>query len=403
MSVEDRLLSLLVQARQQGGDAALADAPGLIARLSSQAPDLHGEIRALVSALATGAPARIAAAANQTVERQAIAAEIAGRERLSIGVVDPALEVLMLSGIEMPRGMPTPAPAPGGWAGDSVLVGGGAQPAPAWQPQPAPQPSPGQPQPYAPAGPWSGEPPVDKPVWEQTWFYVVIALLIVGGAFYYMKPAPQQQVAQQDGPVQPQVGPDGQPIQPQQGPNGPQPQVGPDGQPIQPQQGQPPQPDRGGPPQPGGGPNGPQNGGGQGELQIGGPALSTDQASVPRIPIRRAANGALGLGFSLAAQGGTVNGLVVLPPNGWDAGEGTIIGQRGNATSLGSGKFVRTQVNGAPMRVMTPTWKQDGLGVGTMCVAIAGQQGQQDVNPAGALMCLMDSTCARPVGCGMTQ
>ena len=55
MSVEDRLYALVSQARQQHGDAFLRSSAQLVPLLSSQAPDLHAEIRALGSAGTLGA------------------------------------------------------------------------------------------------------------------------------------------------------------------------------------------------------------------------------------------------------------------------------------------------------------------------------------------------------------
>ena len=61
MSVEARLQALVQNYRAQYGDAALAQSPQLIAQLSVQAPDLHGEIKALAAAIRAAAPPLIAA------------------------------------------------------------------------------------------------------------------------------------------------------------------------------------------------------------------------------------------------------------------------------------------------------------------------------------------------------
>src|SRR5690606_11883915 len=94
MSIEDRLHALAQQYGAERGSAALTDPTQLVAQLSSKAPDLHGEIRALAAAIQANAAARIAAAPNTDLEAQAIAAEIAASQKLSMTSVIPAVAVV---------------------------------------------------------------------------------------------------------------------------------------------------------------------------------------------------------------------------------------------------------------------------------------------------------------------
>ncbi|HRK65861.1 MAG TPA: hypothetical protein PLN53_15805, partial [Terricaulis sp.] len=175
MSVEERLFALAQQIRQQSGDSFLLSSSQLVPRLNSQAPDLHAEIRALSAAFTMGAAARIAASANQDAEANAIASDIAVRERLSMASVAPAIAVARRIGAL--TGGYAGTPTPGGWAGDSMAVGAAPQApqapqAPAYQaaytpPPQAPQqnyqqqPQPGYAMPQQP-GAQQGESQTDK-------------------------------------------------------------------------------------------------------------------------------------------------------------------------------------------------------------------------------------------------
>lgn len=360
MTVEDRLLILLSQARRDGGDAALRDTSMLRSRLSSQAPDLHGEIQAMAAALAMGAPGRITDAADAEAERSAIAAEIAMNERLSASVVRPGLDVACQGGADI-----TPAAVDvTAWAGDSMVVGAGAPPP--TPPHPAPQPfAPQPPQPgpggygapyYPPApGPYGpGVPPL-SPFYTQTWFFVLIAGIVIAGAVGYTlwrnwsgsSPAATAQTT----------------------PPGNQPQ------PI--------------PPPPVNGPI------------PGGPVLSTNADALPALPLRMI-NGRYNIGFRVVTEGGPIDGAVLLPAGGWD-GETAIVGTNGaGARAAGGGRLQRAQAEqgAAPVRSMVVRWAQDGVGAGDTQVVFIGQEGQGDVTLAGSTMCLTDGTGDQVVGCG---
>lgn len=383
MAVEDRLLVLLTQTRQQFGDAILADPAGLRSRLSQQAPDLHGEIQALAAAITGGAPARVGAAADKAAETQAIVNDIAARERLSVAVVRPAVEVACLAGI----GAITPAPASagGGWAGDSEIV---RPRAPEPQPQPAYQPQ--QPYPPHPAPPPGGVMgfPEQVPFYRKSWFHwgaaaAVILAVVVGRGV----------------PVEPEgdTGGNG----PQPAPQ-PQPQPGPFGG----------NPGGGGPDQPQGPGTIPQPqppGNGEGAISIAnGPTLGDRNGAMPTLTPQRASNGSFGFAFTLPVNGvAPIRGAVILPANGWDAGQGTIVGKQsrpnGDAASVGSGRYERVISAGAPVRFMRPVWESDEIGAGPTCIAFAGAAGQQDVSLSGATMCIMDGGCNQALGCGRIQ
>ena len=53
------------------------------------------------------------------------------------------------------------------------------------------------------------------------------------------------------------------------------------------------------------------------------------------------------------------------------------------------------------MRILKPTWRQDGLGVGPACIMFGGQPGAPDVALQGAKVCVADAQCGQPVGCGV--
>jgi len=132
MSLEDRLYALAEEARQQHGAAFLRSPELLIPPLTTQAPDLHAEIRVLAHLLRDDVVAKIAAAADPVAEENRLAAEIATRERLSIVAFAPAIAVARRLG-QIPAAAAAAAAAPaapagGDWAGDSVVAGG---PAPA--------------------------------------------------------------------------------------------------------------------------------------------------------------------------------------------------------------------------------------------------------------------------------
>src|SRR5688572_19897707 len=123
MSVEARLQALVQNYRAQHGDAALRTSPQLIAQLSSQAPDLYGEIRALAALIASNAAARIAASPDQDAEAQRVATEIAASEKLSMAVAPAGVAVARTIGpigVGAAPAIPAPSPASaGGWAGET--------------------------------------------------------------------------------------------------------------------------------------------------------------------------------------------------------------------------------------------------------------------------------------------
>ncbi len=399
MSIEDRLLLLLIQARQTGGDAALRDTAGLRSRLSSQAPDLHGEIQAMAAALAMGAPVRIAGAADAEAERQAIAADIARQEMLSMSVVGPGLAVACQGGAGIGPADPSPPPplgddwagdsivvgadAPSGhrtgednWAGDSIAVGGAppppqpaappffAPPPPQPQPQPQPQSGPYHP-PYGGYGPGPYRAPPPRPFYTQTWFFVLIAAIIIAAAVGYTLwrtyggSATGTATTAPAAPVAPPVAKGPQPVPPQPTDTTPRP---------------------------------------------GGPTLTPLEGQAVRLPLQRFADGRIGIGFRVAAESGPIDGLIILPNGGWE-GETTVLASNGaGARSIGTGRLALQMTDdNSPARTMQVQWQQDGVGAGATEIAFASEAGQADVVLSGAGMCIADPTSGTIVGCGQIE
>ena len=383
MSIEERLFALAQQYRDRNGGAAMADATQFVPQLSSQAPDLHVEIRALAAAVQANAAGRIAGSANGDLEAAAVAAEIAGAQKLSMASVTPAVAVARRLGTT-PAAMP-PAPSGGGWAGDSVIAG--SSPPPPYAPQVAPPHNAYAPQPPLP--PVGGE-PAKLPYYQNKWVLGGLGAVLLALGYQHMNPVPGP------GPLPPQP--------PINGPNPPQPPI--DGP-------RPPQP-----PAPPLGPDGPMasstsggvdsSGGGSGSTGGSGgtgggggnqfPELAQPNSPQPTLSIRPQGQGFI-VGFSVKGAAG----LVSLPPGGWENGNTSLMLTRNPQSqqpeSVGSGRFQRLQSGSNPVRVAQIQWQQDNVGIGPACVAFIGNGGQ-DVSLKGAKMCLMDGACNRPVGCG---
>lgn len=397
MSVEDRLFALAQQCRQQSGDAFLTATSQLVPRLNSQAPDLHAEIRALAAAFEMGAAGRIASAPDQEAAAAAIASEIAVKERLSMASVTPAIIVARRLG-PLTTTL-APPPTPGGWAGDSMVVGAGQAPAAPQAPQqyaPPPQQQYAPPPQYTmpPGGPAAPPPPGapqsqgDKiKALSKNPLAMGALALVVGFLVYQNFMKPQQQ--QQGGFTQGDQGQGG-------GGFGGGGQGGQGGQGGGGQQG-----DQGG-----------QGGGMQGGQQQGAqqmPLLTPPNQNPPTLPVQRHSSGAPGFVFTLQTQRGAAPGMVLLPSQGWQAGPvGFGLAQPGDTTgqnmaTLGEGQFQLIQSEGYPVRLAQLQMSQDNLGVGNICLMFRGAQGQQDVQLSGADFCVMDGPCSRALGCGKLQ
>ena len=354
MSIEDRLFALAQQYAGQHGPAALADQATMISQLSSQAPDLHAEVRALAAAVSVNAGSRIAAAGNADLEAQAIGGEIAASQKLAMASVMPAIAVLrrLAAAGEMPTPAPVmPAPADAGWAGDSVVAG--ATPAAAAVPSAPP--------PVA-APPLSPPAPVqaDKPIWQNKW--------AIGGAAAVALLLAYQNFAKPTGPSPTPTATAG-PTGPSIGPSTP-------GAPA---------------PLPTFSPQAP----GQ---SAGLPELAGPGGQMPTLLVRQQGQGFV-VGFTLRG----VAAMVAAPQGGWDRGPGMIAlarnAQAQQPDSVGSGMFQRTNSDQGPSRLMRVQWQQDNLNAGPMCVAFVGTSGQ-DVNPSGSRLCVLDGGCGRAVACG---
>lgn len=374
MSVEDRLFTLVDQCRQQQGDGFIQSPALFVPRLSSQAPDLHAEIKALGAALEMNAAGRIENATDSSNEAEQIKNEIAVKEKLSAGVVAAALNVARRIGSLSAVGT---SPAGDGWAGDSVVVGTPATPQ-YQQPQSA-QPGHTAGDQYEEEDDDDDEEEEKPPIWKDKRVIAgaVIALVAV---LYFSQ---QQGGGQQPGPQ-----PAPQPI-PQPGPQ-PMPQPGP--QPM-PQPGPQPVPQPGPQPVP------------QQTL----PLLQPPNGQLPTLQVQQLQNGSLGISFTMTTQAGQSPAMVMLPAGSWDGGEGLLgIWRPGvdyntnRPDSLGSGYMLPFNNNGVPVRALIPVWQQDNMGFGSICVAFMGSTGQ-DVQLRGSTMCVMDGNCERASGCGRIQ
>ncbi|RZJ82600.1 MAG: hypothetical protein EON88_30175, partial [Brevundimonas sp.] len=190
MSVEDRLYALAQQYRDQFGPSGLSNSAQLVSQLSSRAPDLHGEIRALAAAIHADAGGRAARSVNAGLEIEAIAAEIAANEKLSISIVRPAVAVAAKLGP-----VAAGAPTAGGWAGDSVIAG--ASPPASYAPPVAPPHPGGYPQGgyVPPVGP-GAEPTLAaaKPFYQNRWVLGGVAAVAAFGLYTSMNQKSQQQI-----------------------------------------------------------------------------------------------------------------------------------------------------------------------------------------------------------------
>jgi hypothetical protein len=377
MSVEARLQALIQNYRAQHGDAGLHNSPQLIAQLSSQAPDLYGEIRALAAAVTANAAARIAGSPDQDGEANRVATEIAGSEKLSMAVATAGVAVARALGPVGAQAAPPMPSAPaadvGGWAGDSVAVGAPpAQPAPGgYVPQqPYAQPQAGG---YVPPGSVPPQGQASTPITKNPIAIIAVAAVaVIGGYYLYSQRNPSPRPVpvtknEQQGPLA------GGQQGPQSGPGAGQP--GPGEQPGQ---------------------QGPTS---------NFPTL-VSSGDMPTLPINTAPNG-LAVPFTLPTQGGPAAGAVILPTGGWDSGPATIIfGAAGDTTgqgqvvNQGSAQLQRVQGQTAG-RLGQVQWQQDGLNMGPICVAFVGQAGANgDIGLAGTTMCITDSTCEGNAVCG---
>lgn len=377
MSVEARLQALVQNYRAQHGDAALAAAPQLIANLSSQAPDLHGEIKALSAAIGGNAAARIAGSPDPEGEAGRIATEIAGAQRLSMAVATAGVAVARSLGQTgaAPAMPPAPAAADGGWAGESVIV----QPAATAPPPQSYAPPPVTPG-YVPPGsmPPPGA-PASQPIYQNKIVLGAVAAA-VGFLIYQQTRTPVQPTNQVRPAVGPQTG----------GPQG----GGAQGGGMQ-----------------GGGTPGPTAGGGtQGgpAPQEGGapPMLSTAQGQAPTLAVSRQSDGTSAIYFQIQTQSGAVVGAVAPPSNGWE-GAATGVGfatpgdPNSQITNIGSARLQIMRDQGGTVRLGPVQWQQ-GNGIGPLCVAfvVPGQAQDVPANGAGAILCIADGSCQRPIGCG---
>jgi len=371
MSIEERLYTLATQLRDQQGGALLSSASQLVPRLSAQAPDLYYEIAALAALIEGNAAGRIAAAADAEAEAQRITGEVAASHRMSRSAVAPALAVARRLGAAAPAfaAMPQPQPVAGGWAGDSVAVGA---------PSPPPPPSYAGPPTPPPLG---GE----EPFWKSKWAIGGAAAVALFFGYQSLQRAPQGRASggTDSGtlpPPPPQPTPCApgdtacDPLPPPQDQNPPPPPPATDSQ------------------------NPPANTGNAPLLARPG------NGDLPTIQGQQAPNGGITFAFSIPSQAGTLPGMIMLPPQGWDNGPAVFgfgrPGSSGNFETFGKASFQANRTQQGTVRVARPQWEKDGIGLKDICIAFQGrQQGAQDVQLPGATMCVLDSQCGQPLGC----
>jgi hypothetical protein len=392
MSVEARLQALVQAYRAQHGDAGLHNAPQLIAQLSSQAPDLYGEVRALAAAVAGNAAARVGASPDQAGEAGRVATEIAASEKLSLGVAAAGVAVARalgpIGGPAAPAMPPAPPAAGGGWAGETVVAGAPATAPPGGYAPPPQQPPYGQVPGYPPAAggyvpPGSMPPPGHSgsaPIYKNKVAIGVAAAVVLFLGYAYTQRTP--------------TGSRSAPPTNTQGPlagGGGAPQSG----------------------VPGG--SGPQGGGAPGGGQQGAagqyPMLTRGGGALPSLQINRMPTG-LAIPFLIETQAGPAPGGIILPAGGWDQGAVTVVfGRAGDTTgqgqivNQGTVQMERAQGQNGPARSGVVQWQQDGLGMGPICVAFSsnGQSQSGDVGLSGTTMCVLDASCQQPAGCGQVR
>jgi len=356
MSIEERLFSIVDQCRQQQGDAFLQSPDKLTARLSSQAPDLFAEVKALAAVLSGGDVNRIEAAADSDTEAKKVAQEIATREGLGMAVARTAVAVARRIG-PLAAGSASVANASDGWAGDSVVAGAPATPPPPATPTPPPEPVYDE----------DDEEKDEKPFWQNKVMLGAAAAVLV--AIGYANSG-------EDTPPGPPV-------------------VGRGDQ------------------QPPGSSGGSSSGGGGGSS--GGGNQGPDEAvllqppggNIPTLKTTDGPNNTTLIGLSVQNQNNVVSGIVAIPKGGWDSAPSIVAFWPAGTTdfntqpaSIGQAIFQRARTqNGSPGRFSVPVWKQDNIGFKQICIGFEGTGGQ-DVTLSGSTICILDSQCQRAASCG---
>jgi hypothetical protein len=89
---------------------------------------------------------------------------------------------------------------------------------------------------------------------------------------------------------------------------------------------------------------------------------------------------------------------------GWGAGMVLVgtMGAQEPETASRPGPFALKTEGGNAIRVLQPQWQQDGLNIGTVCVAFV-QPNARDVQLRGSNVCVLANNCNQMVGCGAVQ
>lgn len=360
MSSEEQLYGLAEHVRTHSGDHILRSRDQFVPWVSDQAPDLAAEAQALAAAFEADVAARIGQAADPDLEAEAAAAEIAGREAVSLAAARAAVNVAR-------RLDAAPAVAAA----------------------------------------------VEKPFWQNKWVMggaAAIALLVVF-QMAQQRPPPPAQPSMPCGPSQPSSACVQPPVQPgtpgapglpgappptaapgAPAPPGTAPGVGPTGTPIEnPIQGPPRQAPSMAP----------------AAQDSGTPFLAAPGAQMPLLNPSYMRGTGTYLHFQLRTAAGNMQ-VTVLVPEGWDNGEGVYSFQRVGHTgepiySIGMGPFAPIMTAQGPSRVSVPLFASDPAQVGGFCLAFNGNPGDRDVPLRGSTMCAMDRSCTQVHGCAKVR
>lgn len=367
MSIEERLFAIANQCRSQEGDGFLTG-DHFISRLSSQAPDLFTEIKALSQAFRDNVAGQVASAPDRDAAVKAAAKAVAGKAGVGMAAANAAVNVALQIGPiaaaqTQPVGGAAAAPA-GDWAGDSMVAG--LAPQPQYIPPPPPQ-NPAQA--YAPVPPPQPEPA------KQDWYKNKFVLGGAAAVVLFLAYSQTQNSQQQQPPPQP-----GPTNNPQPGPTG-------------------------GPPQPGptGGGQQPPSGGGQ----QGFPLLQPPSAQPSTLQVQNGPNNTTMIGFAVQTRSGPASMVVMVPAGGWDSSPAFVGAWPAGTTNFsqtpptaGNAIFqYGTASDGTPVRYAVPQWQQDGVGFGQICIGFQGR-GQSDVPVRGSTLCVLDGQCQQVAGCG---
>ncbi|RYF91839.1 MAG: hypothetical protein EON95_14235 [Caulobacteraceae bacterium] len=129
------------------------------------------------------------------------------------------------------------------------------------------------------------------------------------------------------------------------------------------------------------------------------PALSRDGTKAPTLGVTQLEDRRIQIEFLALVQGKWAQGVVLLPAAGWGEGQ-TEIGFKDPAyetvLARGSGVMTAGQSEHGRSWSLRPTY---ATGQGPACLAFVDRSAAAQVMLSGAVMCVMDDSCSRPVAC----